>query len=185
MQSFRSHTISATALLVALAACSPAADNGTAGVTAAGVTNSAATPAAPASDADVASVRATIEAANQALTASMLKGDAAAATAHYAEDAIAMQPGMPAMRGRAAIQQGFQGMMGAMTIKAATFTIDDVMVGGDMAVETGHYTMTQQPTGGKAMDDAGKYIAVWKRQSDGSWKIVRDVNNSDAGAPTG
>ena len=27
--------------------------------------------------------------------------------------------------------------------------------------------------------DKGKYLTVWKHQPDGTWKIVRDINNSD------
>ena len=31
---------------------------------------------------------------------------------------------------------------------------------------------------GPAADD-GKYIEIWKRQADGSWKIAYDIFNSD------
>jgi ketosteroid isomerase-like protein len=39
--------------------------------------------------------------------------------------------------------------------------------------------MTMLPKGGKAMNDVGKYVAVWKKQPDGSWKMIRDIYNSD------
>jgi hypothetical protein len=30
--------------------------------------------------------------------------------------------------------------------------------------------------------DQGKYIEIWKKQADGTWKIVRDIYNSDVSA---
>ena len=66
-----------------------------------------------------------------------------------------------------------------MGLKDAKFTTDDVDVAGDLVVETGRYEMTFQPKGAKEMKDKGKYVVVWKRQSDGSLKIYRDVGNSD------
>jgi uncharacterized protein (TIGR02246 family) len=157
--------------MAALAACTAKTDDAAAGA------STAAMSAPPA--ADPAQVRSTIEAANEKAVAGMIANDAAAASVNYADDAVVMMPGMAAMRGRAAAQEGFKGMMTAMSIKAVKFTTEDVMVAGDMAVETGTYTMTMQPAKGKAMDDKGKYISVWKKQADGSWKIVRDINNSD------
>ena len=70
-------------------------------------------------------------------------------------------------------------MMAQMTMKDAKFHIDDVLVGGDLAVETGTYEWTIQPKKGKAMPDKGKYVTVWQHQGDGSWKIIRDISNSD------
>jgi ketosteroid isomerase-like protein len=38
---------------------------------------------------------------------------------------------------------------------------------------------------GKPINDRGKYLAVWKKQPDGTWKCVMDIWNSDlpASAP--
>jgi ketosteroid isomerase-like protein len=69
--------------------------------------------------------------------------------------------------------------MGQMTLKDPKFHVEDVLVGGDLAVETGTYEWTVQPKKGKAMLDKGNYVTVWRRQPDGSWKIVRDISNSD------
>jgi uncharacterized protein (TIGR02246 family) len=138
------------------------------------------TPAAAAPAVDVASVRQTIEANNARAAEGLKKGDMVAAMANYAEDAIVMMPSMPAFQGRAAIEKGFTDMASAITMTDPTFTTQDVIVNGDIAVETGAYSMTLTPKGGTAFADKGKYLTVWKRQPDGSWKVVRDINNSDA-----
>ena len=56
---------------------------------------------------------------------------------------------------------------------------EDVILSGDIAVESGSNEMTMTPAGGKPMTDKGKYVTTWKRQTDGSWKIVRDIMNSN------
>jgi ketosteroid isomerase-like protein len=66
-----------------------------------------------------------------------------------------------------------------MALKDMKATTDDLILNGDIAVESGSYEMTLQPKGGKQFVDKGKYLTVWKRQTDGSWKIVRDINNTN------
>jgi len=39
------------------------------------------------------------------------------------------------------------------------------------------------PKGGKAMAHNGKYLTVWKKQADGSLKIVREISNSHRPPP--
>lgn len=128
-------------------------------------------------------VRAVLDSLNGKAVAGMRAQDAAVATQNYADSAVMMMPGMPTMRGRAVIQQGMQGMFDATKVDAATFTTDDVIVSGELAVETGHYEMTMTPKGGRPMQDKGKYLTVWQHQADGTWRIVRDINNSDAAPP--
>ena len=128
---------------------------------------------------NVGEIRTTIEAANQKAISAMLAGDLAGSVANYTDSAVVMMPGMPAMRGRMAYEAGFKGMMGAMKITAGTFHTDDIIASGDLVVETGTFQMTTIPNGGKPMEEKGKYITVWKKQMDGSWKVVRDINNSD------
>jgi ketosteroid isomerase-like protein len=66
-----------------------------------------------------------------------------------------------------------------MSFKDGSAKTEDVMVSGDLAVETGTFAWTLQPKSGAEVKDKGKYLTVWKRQADGSWKIVRDIDNSD------
>ena len=70
-------------------------------------------------------------------------------------------------------------MFAVATLSNVTFHTEDVQVAGDLAVETGRYEMTFTPKQGKAINDKGKYVTVWQRQPDGSWKVLRDISNSD------
>lgn len=133
---------------------------------------------------DPAAVRAFITEANTKWAAAMVAADVPAILANYADDGVMMQPGMPAVSGRAAIEEAMKGMVAAMKVDSASFTLTDLKVGGDMAVETGAFRMTMTPTGGKPMNEVGKYVTVWQKQADGSWKVVRDISNSDAPPPT-
>jgi uncharacterized protein (TIGR02246 family) len=173
----RTRLLSAVVPAVLLAACSPGRSTPAADTTAA----SAAGVAAPAS-ADKDSVRREIEAANTRFIDAMNRGDTVGMYADYAGDAVLMMTGSPALRGRVAITQTLNQMMTQVTLKDPKLRIDDVIVGGDLAVETGSYEWTVVPKQGKPAPDKGKYVAVWQRQADGSWKIIRDISNSD-GAP--
>ena len=55
----------------------------------------------------------------------------------------------------------------------------DVAKAGDMAYEFGVYNLMLTGPDGKAINDRGKYVVVWKKQTDGKWKVVADVINSD------
>jgi ketosteroid isomerase-like protein len=59
----------------------------------------------------------------------------------------------------------------------------EVSQAGDMAYTLYKYDMTMAGPNGAPINDHGKDIAVWKRQSDGTWKIVADTFNSDLPLP--
>jgi ketosteroid isomerase-like protein len=43
--------------------------------------------------------------------------------------------------------------------------------------------MTMNAPNGASIQDTGKDMAVWKKQSDGTWKMVADTFNSDNPLP--
>jgi hypothetical protein len=57
----------------------------------------------------------------------------------------------------------------------------DVGAGGDIGYTTGTYGMTMNDAAGTPMTENGKYVAVWKKQPDGQWKVVEDIFNTDTG----
>ncbi len=128
---------------------------------------------------DVAAVDQAIDALNAKFVEALKAGDIATATAHYAADAVVMMSNEPAWQGADAIANGFKGFLSQMTLTEFTMLPNQVMVSGDFAVETGGGEWTFQPKTGAPIKDKVKYVTVWQKQPDGSWKIIRDINNSD------
>jgi len=135
----------------------------------------------PAPTADVAAVRQALEAAGTRFSAAVLKGDTATLASFYADDAILMPANMKAVRGHDAIAKALGGMVASMRPSSFKLQTEDVIVAGDYAIETGSLEITTQPAGrgAKPSQDVEKYVAVWKKQADGSYKLFRDISNSD------
>ncbi len=157
--------------LLLVAACSTKND-------AAPPRDSAAPAYAPAAD-EATAARAAIDSLNARFLAAIQRGDVSTAASNHADDAVVMIPNEKAWRGRDAVQKGFAGILSQMSVKDAKFTTEDVMLRGDLVVETGAYSWTLQPKSGKATKDEGKYLTVWRRDSTGTWKIIRDISNTD------
>jgi uncharacterized protein (TIGR02246 family) len=118
-------------------------------------------------------VRKTIEAQNKRFGAAVEKGDVAALGALYTDDAQALPPNSDVVKGRAAIQEMWKGVL-ASGVGGASLETTDVETEGSLAYETGRYQMRSK--GGKVLD-RGKYVVVWKR-SGNDWRIHRDIWNT-------
>ena len=108
--------------------------------------------------------------------------DAAALAALYTRDAQVMPSNSAPIVGPADIQAFWASVMQA-GVKSARLETLDVDAGGDLAVETGRYQLVIQPPGGAQLTDEGKYLVVWCRQANGSWKLYRDMFSSNLPPP--
>jgi uncharacterized protein (TIGR02246 family) len=132
---------------------------------------------------DAAAVKAKIDAVSKASEQANLKGDVATAAGYYTEDAVMLVPNMPVVKGRAEIEKTMKAWMQSETkLKEITFTTTSVEGEGDYAVQLGRYFQTFE-TAGKVSADTGKFVTVWKKQADGSWKMAYDIWNTDIPAP--
>ncbi len=122
--------------------------------------------------ADAAAIRAIDADWVKAVTAK----DTGALPAFYAEDAVLLPPGGQMVSGREAITKTWQQMV-AQPGFGLTFASAKVEVSksGDMAYEIGDYTLTVNDKRGKPQATKGKYVVVWGKQADGSWKAVVDA----------
>lgn len=55
----------------------------------------------------------------------------------------------------------------------------DVAASGDFGITNGPYEFTYKDVSGKTIFDKGKSLTVWKKQPNGSWKVLYDMFNSD------
>lgn len=94
---------------------------------------------------------------------------------YYAPDANVYPPGAPMIVGHDALKALFNGMDFAKV--RVTALNAHVSSAADVGYTTGTFEV-QAPNG---QTENGKYITVWKKHSDGSWKIVEDTFNSDTG----
>ena len=103
---------------------------------------------------------------------------------YYADDAVLLLPNAPILNGKQAIAGAVKEMMSDPNFALDfTGTSADAAKGGDMVYTTGTYTMTMSDAKKQPMTDKGKYVTVFKKQTDGSWKAVADIVNSDLPMP--
>jgi len=135
----------------------------------------AAEPADPAVSEAIRRAEADLVAAHQAR-------DAAAAMEVYAADAVLFPAGEEPLRGKAELRRWLAGRMASsppvFREQYETSTIDAC---GDLAVETGAVA-AEEGAGGSPRTVRTPRLAVWMRQSDGTWKIAREAFGG-AGAP--
>lgn len=101
---------------------------------------------------------------------------------YFAEDGSGLYPGAGILNGKAAIKAAMAPYLKDPNFSLA-FQSTRAMAskGGDMVYSQGTYTMTMtNPKTKKPMTDKGKYLTVYVKQTDGSWKAVADTFNSDS-----
>jgi ketosteroid isomerase-like protein len=137
---------------------------------------------APAPDANA--VKQAVDASNARFVAATLKSDTVGMTGEYTDDAI-LQPGdMKPATGRASIAHTWAQFAAVETPTAFTINPQDIIVAGDYAIQVGSYDYTARlKKGGKSRHDIGKFLAVFKKQPDGSYKMIRDSFSSDTLPP--
>jgi uncharacterized protein (TIGR02246 family) len=135
---------------------------------------------------DAAALKDTIQAREREWSAAFLAGDAAAVSALYTEDAASIPARGDWHRGRAAIGQDLQAtQFDSLTFTAREDITDEVIpVGTDYAWEVGHYSSTgTYKTGGKTKTASGRYVVLWKRDTDGVWRLHRDMGTEAPPTP--
>lgn len=95
---------------------------------------------------------------------------------HYADDAALANPGAPLAAASESRRSAITQFLSDPNLKIS-FASDRVQVAksGDLAYTRGHYTMQgTDPATKQPRTDAGNYLTVWQKQTDGSWKAVED-----------
>lgn len=105
--------------------------------------------------------------------------DAVAAASMYAQDAIRLQPGMPALVGRSAIEAWLEAQGQAFSFEGSNEIVEVRALSPDwiMMRTTGTFTGTPL-SGGEPFTQEEQWLTLVQRQEDGSWRWYRDAGNS-------
>ncbi len=131
---------------------------------------------------DLEQVRNVINEASSKWTEAFNQGDASGVVALYADDAVILPPNNTMIQGKEGIEKFWNGMM-QMGVKDVSLTTVNLDGSGNVVYEIGKYSLSIEAEGQEMMRDSGKYIVVWKRHEDGSWKIHADIWNSSMPVP--
>lgn len=135
--------------------------------------------AAAGSEADAAAIRRVADDYTVAINAGSVDGLAAT----VAPDIVVMPPDAPLVSGVAAVREWFKTQFVDPFHVNLTFTFTELDLHGDVAIAYGPFQLTLTPRDGSAaIRITGKYIDVYRRQPDASWKFSRVIFNSDAPA---
>ena len=140
------------------------------------------------SGSDARDSRAADEAAIREADAASIRAIAAkqidATVSFYDEQASILMPNAPIVTGRQDIRKAWEQMFAipGFSLVPKTTRIE-VARSGDLAYAQGTYQFTANDSQGKAVNDRGKFVVVWKKQTDGTWKAVADIWNSDSPPP--
>jgi len=105
--------------------------------------------------------------------------DVAGLASLFTNDAVLMPPNQAAVTGNQAIESWFQTTFDQFTTEF-TVASEELEVVGDWAFDWGAYMTALTPkAGGEATEDRGKYIVILRKQVDGSWRIVKNIWNSN------
>jgi len=157
--------VSALLLMLACSPSTPATETAT----------STATSAAP----DTAADNAAVAKAHDVLEGSYRTSDCNAMVSEAANDAVFEPPNTPSAKGVDGIRAWCQPLFSQMKTKSLTVSNKQITLSGDLAVDRGDYDWVLTPAkGGADVHSVGRYVTIWHRQADGSWKTTELIWNS-------
>jgi ketosteroid isomerase-like protein len=96
-----------------------------------------------------------------------------------APDAVMLGNGAAPVVGRVAIEKAANWLPNNYQL---TWTPTDAMMGpsGDMGYTWGHFEGRSKDANGNPVETSGRYMTIWRKEPDGSWKFVMDAGANDA-----
>ena len=116
-----------------------------------------------------------VEKANSEFIVAMKTGDAATIAAPYTEDASFITIDGACVKGRTEIEKMYRDRFARAGLAQSTkITSKKLVVDNDLAYESG-YGEIGVLKDGKLSINGGRFLTVWQRQTNGDWKILRNV----------
>jgi ketosteroid isomerase-like protein len=100
---------------------------------------------------------------------------------YWADDAIVMSPGQPAIKGKNAIFGMIKGTSKIPGFKISWEPVSaSVSRSGDMGYLIEQTKISFTDSTGKLITELNKSVTVWKKDANGSWKNIVDIWNADS-----
>jgi ketosteroid isomerase-like protein len=115
-----------------------------------------------------------IHATDSAWLSAVQSKDTARIIAFYTNDGAMLEPSAQLTAGKDGMRKVWGGHVADKDF-ALTWMPYKLVVAGDMAYEIGNYQYAARTKNGGRMVMKGKYVVVWGRQPDGSWKVLVDA----------
>lgn len=109
-------------------------------------------------------------------------GDGKALADLYTEDAVLLPPGAERVEGRGKIAEFWQGAIDS-GLEDPDLEAVEVVESGDLAYEVGRLSITAPGEDGEPTPVSGKYVVIWQRGDDGTWRLHRDIWNTNPPTP--
>ncbi len=124
--------------------------------------------------------RTTIAAANAAWLTAMKSGDAATIAEPYAKDGVFVGPTGAVVKGPDGVAQLMRGRFAQIgKVTSVSIAQDGVTRQGSLVYEWGHADIEVVPAGGAPVRSRGRYLTVWRKNSEGRWQILRNLSLPD------
>jgi ketosteroid isomerase-like protein len=96
----------------------------------------------------------------------------------FADDAVTLANGQAPVHGREAIAKEATWLPKDYQL---TWTPTEAVLSpsGDMGYTWGHYEGHSRDANGYPVVTTGRYMTIWRKESDGSWKVVLDASNDE------
>jgi len=126
---------------------------------------------------DVAAARRSIDSVNAKVEGWYAANQPDSVASVFARDAWLMPPNDAPVIGQDSIRAFWRNALG-MGKWAFDLRTEDVIATDSVRVERGQFTLKFTPAANApipAFDDRGNYVTVWRRESDGNWRIAWDA----------
>ena len=110
---------------------------------------------------------------NAAIKQAFNRGDTVACTEAYAVDAALYVPGRPPLRGRNEIRPVLEEWV-SLGMKLESVEVLELRASGAMGYCAGIYEFRLPPGDSDSVRKQGKFVTVYMRRPDGSWKATMD-----------
>lgn len=97
---------------------------------------------------------------------------------YYADDSVELPNGGLVIQGKTNIAKGMSFLDDKNNHLVWMPVGADISASGDLGYTYGDYEFHSKSKEGKPVVQYGKYTSIWKRQRDGSWKVVLDMGNA-------